>query len=120
MDDIVKREITDPFNMLDETTQVIENNLERIVKEDDLSKEKNNPPQPKNEDSDPFEQPIVKKEETEEEEEVIDYDVKLKGNLTKYFADLMKTKGHLPSDFEIKEKSTIKGINKTQTKIGEY
>lgn len=119
MDDIVKREITDPFNMLDETTQGIENNLERIVKEDDLSKEKNNPPQPKNEDSDPFEQPIVKKEETEEEEEVIDYDVKLKGNLTKYFADLMKTKGHLPSDFEIKENITEEELNDAYLKFKE-
>lgn len=118
MSDIVKREITDPFNMLDDTNQGVENNLERIIEEDDLSNEKNNPPQVKNENVDPFEQPIVKKEDVEEEEEV-KYDVKLKGNLTKYFADLMKTKGHLPSDFEIKENITEEELNEAYLKFKE-
>lgn len=118
MSDIVKREITDPFNMLDDTNQGVENNLERIIEEDDLSNEKNNPPQVKNENVDPFEQPIVKKEDAEEEEEV-KYDVKLKGNLTKYFADLMKTKGHLPSDFEIKENITEEELNEAYLKFKE-
>lgn len=118
MSDIVKREITDPFNMLDDTNQGVENSLERIIEEDDLSKEKNNPPQVKNENVDPFEQPIVKKEDVEEEEEV-KYDVKLKGNLTKYFADLMKTKGHLPSDFEIKENITEEELNEAYLKFKE-
>lgn len=122
MTDIVKREITDPFNMLDDNNQDVGNNLERIVKEDDLSKEKNNPPQIKNEDVDPFEQPIVNKEDVKKEdieEEEIKYDVKLKGNLTKYFADLMKNKGHLPSDFEIKENITEEELNEAYLKFKE-
>src|SRR5690625_5067605 len=50
-------------------------------------------------------EPIDSSEE-EEEVEQTEYDVRFKGNLTKFAAEAMKKKGLLPETYEIKEEIT--------------
>ncbi len=105
MNDKIERiDVTTPFDFLSEkdptTLNVEEVEKEQVVQE--------NEPETTAKEEEVVSEEVTNPEVQEEEE----YEVKIKGNLAKYNAEILKQSGSLPEDFEVNDDITEEELNK--------